>query len=266
MHMTLGRILRLARETKGLSQLELSLALDVSQRHISYVEANRARASRELILAWVHAVDAPLEVRNAALHHSGFSCEDTGVAPPVGSPEGLGHQLELLKSAAIPFPLLLFNANWQLLGVNAAAAWLASETMPGYWADFSKRAIGMSMIDVLVDPDGLFLHMANAKEAGASLLRQIDQESWTNHGLAPAAERLSQSLARRYGVGSTDRAGNGISKVALKLVFETRHGTLSFFPVESTLGHTQTITLESLRIAHWFPGDDQTRAVLRAHV
>ena len=264
MNMTLGRILRSARQAKGVSQLALSLTLEVSQRHVSYLESDRARASRELILAWMKAVDAPTEVRNAALHHSGFSCESKWVTPSRDTSLD-GHQAELFKSTAISFPILLFNANWQLLEVNPAAEWLAIETMPVFWSGFTKGTAGMSMIDALVDPGGLLLHMANAKEVGAQFLTQIEQESWTNQGLAAGVEKLSESLAQHYGISSTDDGYGQNSSAALKMVFDTQHGALTFFPVQSTLGHTQGITLQSLRIAHWFPGDDHTKGVLRTH-
>ncbi len=54
--------LQLARAAARLSQLALSLRLDVSQRHISCVESGRAQQSRELLVAWLDALGAPLGV------------------------------------------------------------------------------------------------------------------------------------------------------------------------------------------------------------
>jgi transcriptional regulator with XRE-family HTH domain len=65
--------LRQVRKTQRLSQLELSLRLGVSQRHVSFVESGRAKPSRELLLAWLQELDAPLVVRNEVMLQAGYA-------------------------------------------------------------------------------------------------------------------------------------------------------------------------------------------------
>ena len=55
---TLPITLQQARRARRLSQLELSMRLLVSQRHVSFVESGRAKPSRELLMAWLQALDA----------------------------------------------------------------------------------------------------------------------------------------------------------------------------------------------------------------
>ncbi|HEU4535906.1 MAG TPA: helix-turn-helix transcriptional regulator, partial [Polyangiaceae bacterium] len=43
-------LLRHWRTRRGLSQLDLALAADVSARHVSFLETGRARPSREMVL------------------------------------------------------------------------------------------------------------------------------------------------------------------------------------------------------------------------
>ena len=64
---TLPATLQQARKARRLSQLELSLRMGVSQRHVSFVESGRSRPSRDLLLTWLQELDAPLALRNAAL-------------------------------------------------------------------------------------------------------------------------------------------------------------------------------------------------------
>lgn len=65
--MSIALILRRTRLEHGISQLELAGRLDVSQRHVSFLESGRALPSRGLILAWMAELGVPVSVRNAAL-------------------------------------------------------------------------------------------------------------------------------------------------------------------------------------------------------
>lgn len=253
-----GRLLRLARQAGGLPQLELALVLDVSQRHVSFVECGRARPSRELIVEWMRALDAPAELLNAALLRAGFAAQVDEHA--AGPPALLLEPLRLLMSASSPIPILLFDGQWTMLGMNAAGEWLAEQVMARYWAKVRRTAAGMRMIDALVDDDGLFLRMANAKEAGASLLAQIQRESWACDALAAPAEALHESLSRRYGVrmaGLPTRAER-----PRRLIFESRFGALSFDAVLSVLGDPPPAAASGVRIEHWLPADAHTRRVM----
>jgi transcriptional regulator with XRE-family HTH domain len=70
---SLQTTLQTARKSKRLSQLELALRMGVSQRHVSFVESGRAQPSRELLLSWLHELQAPLALRNVALQQAGFA-------------------------------------------------------------------------------------------------------------------------------------------------------------------------------------------------
>lgn len=72
---TLPITLQQARKARRLSQLELSMRVSVSQRHISFVESGRAKPSRELLMSWLHELDAPLVVRNAAMLQASYAPE-----------------------------------------------------------------------------------------------------------------------------------------------------------------------------------------------
>src|SRR5215469_13815251 len=62
-----GKILRLWRQRRRLSQLELSASTGVSTRHLSYIETGRSRPSRQMILYLTEHLNVPLRDRNALL-------------------------------------------------------------------------------------------------------------------------------------------------------------------------------------------------------
>src|ERR1700733_12231965 len=69
----LGELLRTWRSRRGRSQLDLALAMGVSQRHISFVESGRSTPSRALLLGIARTLDVPLRDRNALLLSAGYA-------------------------------------------------------------------------------------------------------------------------------------------------------------------------------------------------
>src|SRR6201991_3248923 len=69
----IGDHLRIWRQRRRRSQLDLALDAEVSQRHLSFVESGRAMPSREMVLRLAETLDVPLRDRNALLLAAGFA-------------------------------------------------------------------------------------------------------------------------------------------------------------------------------------------------
>lgn len=69
----IGDLLREWRERRRLSQLDLALDAEISQKHLSFVELGRAGPSREMILRLCEKLDVPLRERNVLLAAAGFA-------------------------------------------------------------------------------------------------------------------------------------------------------------------------------------------------
>ena len=128
---TLCETLQSARKACRISQLELALRLDVSQRHVSFVESGRAQPSRGLLLAWLDQLKAPLALRNVALQQAGFApaysrieLQDAVLAPARSA-------LTQLLQASDPQPAMLMDAAWNMLELNRGALWLAQLLIAG---------------------------------------------------------------------------------------------------------------------------------------
>jgi transcriptional regulator with XRE-family HTH domain len=68
-----GVLLRHWRRARNVSQLDLALRANSSQRHISFLESGRARPSREMVLTLVETLDLPLRARNEILLAAGYA-------------------------------------------------------------------------------------------------------------------------------------------------------------------------------------------------
>lgn len=261
---TLPVTLRRARHTCRLSQLELSLRLGVSQRHVSFVESGRARPSRELLMAWLHEIDAPLVIRNEAMLQAGFAPVYSAAALDDPALEQANSALERLLSAHDPMPAFVLDADWNLLRFNTGARWLVGALMPG--GDELLTAGPINMLDALVHPEGFTKYLVNLDEAGPVFLAHLRHEAAAHPALAPRVEAFAELLRARLGSKSPHLGWARRTAPVLTTRYATVHGELAFFSMFTTFGTPQDITLASLRVEHMFAADEATHEVLRAQV
>ena len=65
-------LLKYWRRQRGMSQLDLALAADVSSRHISFLETGRAQPGEEMVLRLAATLDVPLRKQNELLRAADF--------------------------------------------------------------------------------------------------------------------------------------------------------------------------------------------------
>ena len=255
--------LQAARKSKSISQLELALRMGVSQRHVSFVESGRAQPSRELLLSWLHELQAPLALRNVALQQAGFAPVYRGsemsdaVLAPVR--EALGR----LLTAHDPMPAMVMDAAWNVLQMNRGAQWLALTLMP--WIAHFPQDQPINMLDAMLHPEGMSRHMTNLEEVAPAMLAHLRDDATVVPELLPRVELFAAQIQKRTGKKPLPPWPRQMAPV-LTTRFFTEHGEVAFFSMFSTFGTPQDITLASLRVEHLFAADDVTRAVIAAQV
>ena len=256
--------LKQVRKARRLSQLELSLRLNVSQRHISFVESGRARPSRELLLAWLQALETPLVVRNEALLQAGY-------APVYGTAQlddpalaQVNEALQQLLFAHDPMPALVIDAQWNLLRLNRGGQWLAATLMP--WTAAITETAPVNLLDLLSHPEGFTKPIVNLAEVGPAMLSILKHEASVQPEIAPKVEAFAALLCDRLGGQPLQTSGSRPTAPVLTTRYATQYGELAFFSMFTTFGTPQDITLASLRVEHLFAADEATHAILKAHV
>ena len=58
-----GRYMKLWRRQRGLSQLDLAVRSDLSQRHVSFIETGRSRPGEDVVHRVAEALEVPLRDR-----------------------------------------------------------------------------------------------------------------------------------------------------------------------------------------------------------
>jgi transcriptional regulator with XRE-family HTH domain len=254
--------LRKVRLGRRVSQLDLSLQIGVSQRHVSFVESGRAKPSRELLALWLSKLQVPFPEHNAIMLQGGF-------APVFGQATLNDPSLAQAKQAMVhllashePFPCFVLDALWNVVQINSGGVWLAKTIMP--WLELSNQK--MNMLDLLCHSEGFTKKMLNLREVAPLLLTIVKKDAASQPTLEPKLRAFEAMLQSKLGKTFLDKSAARPSPPLLTTRFETRFGELAFFSMFTTFGTPQDITLASLKVEHIFAADEATRNVVLEQV
>jgi transcriptional regulator with XRE-family HTH domain len=245
-----GALLQRLRAQRRVSQLQLSLRVGVSQRHLSCIETGRSGASRQMLLALLDALEAPLSERNEVLLAAGFapaygrrSLEQPDMAPVR---EALAHLLR----AHEPAPAIVLDGAWNLVQANAGAANLLR--LMGI--DPAALTPGANMLRATFLPGGFREALLNREEVCAAAWQRAVSEAAHLPELRAVVEELREHAPRPQG------PAGGAPMILTRL--RTSAGELRFFSAFTTFGTPLDVTVASLRVEHMFPADEATREVM----
>ena len=260
-----GPLLRRWRTARGLSQLDLAQAAEVSARHLSFLETGRARPSRQMLLVLGSVLDLPLRERNALLLAAGFgpAYHETPLSEPRMA--AMRAALELVLRQHEPFGAVAMDRHWNLVMLNEGYArvvgGLLGANVPAFTVLPEPRPNGLRL---LFDPRAFRPHVVNFDEVARELLARVHREAlWSGD---PATRALLEELLAAPGIPPSWREPDVDNAPSLLVPVGIRLGgaTLRFFTTLTTLGAPQDITLQELRIESFHPADDQTAQIVRA--
>jgi transcriptional regulator with XRE-family HTH domain len=258
---TFGQRLRHWRRQRRFSQLQLALAADVSQRHLSWLESGKAQPSRAMLLRLADRLDVPLRERNALLLAAGFaplyvqrSLDDPLLATARDALQRLLHAHE-------PFPALAVDRHWNLVAANRMVPLLLQQ------AASELLAPPLNVLRLTLHPQGLAPLIANLPTWRAHLLARLarQQAATGDPVLAALADELrTYPLPPGVNDAVDDNFEVDTAPVALPLALNTPAGTLRLISTLAVFGAPHDIALSELAIESFFPADAQTADTLRA--
>jgi len=265
-------LLRYWRGKRGYSQLALSLAAGVSQRHISFLESGRARPSREMVLALADRLGVPLRQRNRLLLASGYApaySENTLDAPAM---QMVRHAISLILAKQEPYPAVVLDRFWHLVDANKAYGRMLEQLLGNRQpATLDGEGGRVNLMLAVFDPNGLWPVLENARQVGRYLLRRIWQELQVQ-----AHDQTAREIFRRIAGWHPDLVGpggvllvdddpaDGPLPPVLPVVVHAGRFRASLFSTLTTLGNPQDVMLQELRIECFYPADDATRDLFEA--
>lgn len=253
----LSNELRQARQARRLSQLELSLRLGISQRHLSFVESGRSKPSRDLLAAWLTELELPMVVFNQVMVQAGYAPVYTAgkLSDPALKEAELA--LETLLEAHDPMPAFVIDEDWNLVRFNRGARWLAEVLIP--WLRGQWDATPKNFLDLLAHPEGFTKQVVNLHEVGPAALHLLRREAAVRPSLAAKVQTFGQLVEHRLGHAIPLSPGARLSAPVLTTRYATPDGELAFFSMFTTFGTPHDITLASLRVEQLFAADEATR-------
>ncbi|MBM3664095.1 MAG: helix-turn-helix transcriptional regulator [Actinobacteria bacterium] len=259
-------LLKQWRSRRGLSQLDLALAADVSARHISFLETGRSLPSPEMVLLLGSTLGVPLSQVNAMLvaagHDPAFDESDDAV------PEQIAQAIELLKAHHEPFPLVVVDGAYDVVDVNQGAATVISAVLglpPGPPPTAELVAdLGLNLARLTFDPAGAQPYLANFDEVGRQVLWRIQREVLADPGNRELGALLDELLDMPTVSQQWREADLSVpSEPALVLHLSRDDLELRFLTTVTAFQAPQNVEVERLRIEHWFPYDDATATACR---
>jgi transcriptional regulator with XRE-family HTH domain len=254
-----GGLLRAWRRSRGMSQLELALTCEVSQRHVSFLESGRASPSRGMVLHLAGALAVPLRQQNELLLAAGFA--PAFGERPVEAPDmrQVTDALKRMLAQQEPYPALIVDGRYRVLDANRAAAGLIGFLLGGA----PGGGTPLNLAELVLRPDALRPALENWSEVALWLLRRLRAEA-VHEGGPGAADPLAPflhlpdvaQLARR----PRDDAEHPPTLVAR---FRRDGVRLGLFSIIATVGTPLDVSLQDVRVEFFFPADPATDAWLR---
>ncbi|MGQ3283097.1 helix-turn-helix domain-containing protein [Bosea sp. (in: a-proteobacteria)] len=258
----IGPLIRDWRQQRRLSQLELALEAEISQKHLSFVESGRSQPSRDMVLLLAEHLGVPLRERNTLLLAAGYAPVYLERALEDPALQAAKAAIDLVLTGHEPYPALAVDRHWTLLAANAAVAPLLALVV-----DAELLRPPVNVLRLALHPGGLAAATVNFDEWRAHILARLRQQ--VRIAADPVlADLLAELLAYP---ASPLRSGSGrvpmpVVEPAIAVPLRLRVGddVLSFISTTTVFGTPVDITLSELALETFFPADAATGAALRA--
>ncbi|WP_375597702.1 helix-turn-helix domain-containing protein [Devosia sp. Naph2] len=242
--------LREWRNRRGMSQMALAMAADVSPRHLSFLESARARPSTDMVLRLAEALDLPLRERNGMLVAAGF-------APQFGDSDWQSPQMAEIRQAArllleahAPNPAMVLDAAFGILDANVGALRLVAMT-PG-------AGIGSNLVDLVYQPGPVREAIVNWEDVAGYLMLRLSEAS-RRHGPSSAATQVLARARRQPGATALDQgAVSPRGTVLLPLEFRIDGKITRWFTTVTSFGAPQDALAEEVTIEQFHPVTSQS--------
>jgi transcriptional regulator with XRE-family HTH domain len=257
-HAGVGALLREWRARRAITQLELALDTGISTRHLSFVETERSKPGRDVLMRIGDRLEIPFRERNELLLAAGYA--PAFPERPMSDPElaPVREAIDVILAAHEPNPALVVNRYWDVVAANAPMAAL------GEWVDPALLEPPLNAMRVGLHPRGLARWIVNLAEVRAYFLGRLERQVALTGD--PKLAALLHDVAR-YPGHENDRSD--ASEAAPQILTPTMQMStpdgrvLAFMATVATFGTAMEVTTSELSIELAFAADNATADALR---
>ncbi len=248
-------LLKYWRNARGLSQLDLSLAADVSSRHISFMETGRASPSREMVLLLGNTLQIPFREQNELLKAAEFEPEFDEPGLSLKPDDPITQVIQRMMKKHDPYPMIVMDWAYNLLIANTSA----TKMLTSFVHKPEALRPPINVFEMIFDPNLARPFIENWEHIARHLLVRVHRECL----LKPHDKRLTGLLEKVLaypGVPQDWRqpdfslANDPVISVKLK----RGELALHFLTTITSFNAPQNITMEELLIESYYPLDEKT--------
>ncbi len=254
--------LRAWRQKRGLSQLDLALQADVSQRHISFLELRRTAPSREMVMRLCAVLDLPLREQNALLLAAGFAPVWRQSSPGTTEMAMIDRALDFMLAQHEPFPAFVLDRRWHLLRANRGGQRFAGFLL-GVPLFAPDPEAPVNLADAFLAPEPMRPLFTNWREVVNQFIRGVRADA-----LADGTDETKALFDRLLGYPDVRSVldatpTDGGPDPVLSMHIEKGDTRMKLFTTLATLGTPLDITAQEIRVECFFPADDASAEIFK---
>lgn len=255
-------LLRTLRASARRSQMDLALAAEISQRHLSFLETGRSRPGRAVVEKLARALELPPALANALMASAGFAplfqartWDDDALAPLRRA------AAEILQRHA-PYPAVLIDAAANVIAINPDfdRALGLIDGPARLWSLTHAQGQPRNLLRLSLHPDGPARAMVNFPDVARATLQRAQAEARGSRALLRVLEEIARW--RNIDPAWLEPAWAPAPGPIIEERYRIGDRQLALFAVVTTLGAPMDATAGALRIESFFPADEDTRRAL----
>lgn len=254
---TFSTQLRSLRKTKGFSQLSLAMEAGMSSKHVSFIENERSKPSKEAVLRLAEALDLPLRTRNELLSLAGFAEHYSRTPLDQRNMDRVSKTLQIILDKHEPYPAIVLDWHWNII--------LQSDGFRRLF-DICKAACPhfpdtQNIAEMIFDPNAVKPFIGNWQEIANTTLLRLQHEQQAAPG---RHDDLLKSLARHPDFPRDPQPVDLDIRTEpfVYLDFQLGGQSLKFLTTLTSFGTPTDITAAEILIEQYYPADDFTQAFL----
>ena len=244
--------LRRWRSARRLSQLELAIRAETTQRHVSFIEQGRSRPGRSMVVRLAESMELTLRERNELLLAAGFApafpespLDDEALRP-------VRQAIDTILDGHLPYPAIVVRSPCILVAANRAF-------------DLFNEGVDPALLEPPINlfrhalhPDGLAPRVRNLPAWG----RHITQHLRAKLARSPDPS-LEALLAELEGYLPPLPDDVDVLGFAVPLELASADGDLRLITTLTSFATAADVTLAELSLEAFLPADEHTAHVLR---
>ncbi|MEW9528563.1 helix-turn-helix domain-containing protein [Microbispora sp. NPDC049125] len=247
-----AHVLRRWRTRRRVSQLDLAIRADTTQRHLSFLEQGRSRPGRAMVIRLAESLDLSLRERNELLLAAGYApiyAESSLDAPELGP---VREALVRILDGHLPYPAVVVRPYGELVAANRAFDVLSEGAAPALLEP------PVNVLRLALHPDGTARRVRNLADWGRHITGNLRGQA----RLSPDP-RLEELIAELDGYlpGVASPAEHLGFAVPLRL--RVPQGELHLITTLTSFATATDVTLSELRLEAFLPADETTATILR---